>query len=166
MGGASKFVKPGHTKCPVQYCTTCTDSKKGFYQIPENPKRREEWLDACRLPKSTKTYTSICWKHFKSSDYQNELGYGRLKKNVVPSKFPLVIKKPRTFLDLGSEVVVDNTPASMSVPLSYPPEEMIVHNASSNEHDYASPKVSTTCPKAIMVHFLYLSNFEGSGIFS
>ena len=78
--------------CPVPLCTT--GAKRGFYRIPENPVRRLAWITACNLPIDIRKTASICWKHFKKSDFQmemdekdvNELGMGLLKRNVSPSK--------------------------------------------------------------------------------
>ena len=41
-------------KCPVPKCTTTANT--GFYSIPDHPKRKQEWLNACKLPSSTKCY--------------------------------------------------------------------------------------------------------------
>ena len=51
-------------KCHVPKCTT--NAKKGFYAIPEHPKRRKEWLNAFKLPPSTKDM-KICWKQDRSN---------------------------------------------------------------------------------------------------
>ena len=78
-------------KCPVPKCTTTAST--GFYLIPDHPKRKQEWLNACKMPPSTKDFR-ICWKHFLPSDFKNEideesiaqLRFGNLMKNVVPSR--------------------------------------------------------------------------------
>ena len=78
--------------CPVPLCTT--GAKRGFYRIPENPVRRAAWITACNLPIDIRKTASICWKHFKKSDFQmemdekdvNELGMGMLNRNVTPSE--------------------------------------------------------------------------------
>ena len=78
-------------KCPVKSCLT--RAKKGFYRIPEHPLRRSEWIKVLKLPIDVKKCTSVCWKHFKKEDFEdemdpqfvNELGMGRLKQMVVPS---------------------------------------------------------------------------------
>mgnify|MGYP001348497107 CR=1 FL=1 len=78
-------------KCHVPKCTT--RENRGFYTVPEHPKRREEYLNACKMPPSTKDL-KVCWKHFLPSDFKNEIDeesiaqfrFGSLKKNVVPSR--------------------------------------------------------------------------------
>ena len=86
-------IRDRNWKCPVPQCTT--SAKRGFYTIPENPVRRIAWLTACKLPIDIRKTASICWKHFKKSDFQmemdeqdvNELGMGMLNRNVTPSEF-------------------------------------------------------------------------------
>ena len=149
MGGHSKFLGPQWYTCPVPYCLTKSENRKGFVGIPENPKRRQEWLDACGM-KSCAKYQSICIKHFKFMDFENELGFGRLKRNVCPSQFPpTFVSQLNSYQDLsagvlGGEAVVDNSPEVVSVPLYHgdPPEEIIIHNESSNPHDYTPHKVT------------------------
>ena len=77
-------------KCHVPKCTT--RENRGFYTVPEHPKRREEYLNACKMPPSTKCLR-ICWKHFLPSDFKYldeqsiaQFRFGSLKKNVVPSR--------------------------------------------------------------------------------
>ena len=149
MTGQSKLLGPQWYTCPVQYCMTKSENRKGFVGIPENPKRRQEWLDACGM-KSCAKYQSICIKHFKFMDFENELGFGRLKRNVCPSQFPpTFVSQLNSYQDLragvlGGEAVVDNSPEVVSVPLYHgdPPEEIIIHNESSNPHDYTPHKVT------------------------
>ena len=80
--------------CPVPNCPTYNEIK-GYYAIPQNPIRRQEWLDACMLQEaSTSMFAKICWKHFSKEDFVNEITeekiaqckFGHLKKNVVPSQ--------------------------------------------------------------------------------
>ena len=149
MTGQSKLLGPQWYTCPVPYCLTKSENRKGFVGIPENPKRRQEWLDACGM-KSCAKYQSICIKHFKFMDFENELGFGRLKRNVCPSQFPpTFVSQLNSYQDLsagvlGGEAVVDNSPEVVSVPLYHgdPPEEIIIHNESSNPHDYTPHKVT------------------------
>ena len=77
-------IRDRNWTCPVPQCTT--SAKRGFYRIPENPAKRIAWLTACKLPIDIRKTASICWKHFKKSDFQmemdekdvNELGMGIL----------------------------------------------------------------------------------------
>ena len=77
--------------CLVSGCLT--RAKRGFYRIPEHPLRRREWIKVLKFTKDIKKSTSVCWKHFKKEDFEdemdpqfvNELGMGRLKQMVVPS---------------------------------------------------------------------------------
>ena len=150
----SKPLNPRSFKCQVQYCCTKSENRKGFYLVPEQPKRREEWLNLCGIDSSKTKDVLICWKHFKLTDFQNELGFGKLKKNVFPSKFPPTFEtQSNSYLDLFGEAEVDNNPDISSVPLYHgdPPEEsqeIIIHNEFSNQHDYTPHKASTTGPAA------------------
>ena len=150
MTGPSKFLHPKYFKCPVQYCTTKLENRKGFFIIPEHPQRRQEWLDACGIPSCKNKEVAICWKHFRFQDFTDS---GRLKKNVFPTQFPPTFKSNTdSYLELsegvlGGEAVVDNKPEIPSVPLYHgdPPEEAIIHNEFSNPHDYTPhTKASTT----------------------
>ena len=55
--------------------------------------RRSEWIQALKLPADIKKSRTVCWKHFKKEDFEeemdpqfvNELGMGRLKQMVIPS---------------------------------------------------------------------------------
>ena len=77
--------------CPVRGCLT--RAKKGFYRIPEHPLRRSQWIQTLKFPIDIVKSTTVCWKHFKKEDFEdemdpqfvNELGMGRLKQMVVPS---------------------------------------------------------------------------------
>ena len=78
--------------CGITSCST--KSKKGFYIVPENPSRRKTWIEACNWPSDISKNTRICWKHFKKSDFVNEmdendayeLGMGALVRTAVPSQ--------------------------------------------------------------------------------
>ena len=146
-GDLSKPLKPQWLKCPVEYCMTKSENKKGFYYVPEHPIVRKEWLNACGIDSSTTKEIRICWRHFHKNDFQNELGFGRLKKNVFPSQFPpTFVSKSKSYLDLGGEADVDNNPKTIEVPLDEPPGEIIIHNEFSNDHDYTPHKASTIGP--------------------
>ena len=40
-------TKKKKRKCAVETCDFNSD--KGFYHVPEHPKRRQYWIDACKL---------------------------------------------------------------------------------------------------------------------
>ena len=152
-GGHSKPLKPQWHHCPVQYCITKSENRKGFYYVPEHPILRKDWLNACGIDSSSTTKEiRICWRHFHKNDFQNELGFGRLKKNVFPSQFPpTFVTKSNSYLDLFGEAEVGNNPDISPVPLYHgdPPEEsqeIIIHNELSNDHDYTPHKASTIGP--------------------
>ena len=81
-------------KCPVLNCGTSTLKKYCFYRIPEHPVRRKAWIEATKLPIDCSPKTTICWKHFKFTDFTKEItntdvaecNFGRLQYNVVPSR--------------------------------------------------------------------------------
>ena len=105
----------------MQYCTTKSEHRKALYFIPEHPKRRKEWLDACGIGPTKTIEICICWKHFRFEDFENEAGFGRLKKNVFPTQFPPTFVSS-SHLDLGHVAVVDNNPdLPPLVPLEYTP---------------------------------------------
>ena len=52
-GGHSKPLKPEWHRCPVQYCITKSENRKGFYYVPEHPIVRKDWLNACGIDSSS-----------------------------------------------------------------------------------------------------------------
>ena len=58
-------------KCYIKSCSIKT--KKGLYRLPENPHRRKAWIEACNWPSDVVNSTRICWKHFKKSDFLNDM---------------------------------------------------------------------------------------------
>ena len=155
----SKFQNPRTFRCPVQYCTTKSEHRKALYFIPEHPKRRQDWLDACGISHSKTKEIAICWKHFRFEDFENEAGFGRLKKNVFPTQFPPTFVSS-SHLDLGHVAVVDNNPELPPlVPLEDPPEEVIIHNEFSNPHDYCTPKKASTTGSAEKGNEWLISNY-------
>ena len=58
-------------KCYIKSCSIKT--KKGLYRLPENPHRRKAWIEACNWPSDVANSTRICWKHFKKSDFLNDM---------------------------------------------------------------------------------------------
>ena len=160
----SKFQNPRTFRCPVQYCTTKSEHRKALYFIPEHPKRRQDWLDACGISHSKTKEIAICWKHFRFEDFENEAGFGRLKKNVFPTQFPPTFVS-RSHLDLGHVAVVDNNPELPPlVPIEDlpkdPPEEVIIHNEFSNPHDYFTPNKASTTGSAEKGNEWLISNYN------
>ena len=58
-------------KCYIKSCSI--KAKKGLYRLPENPHRRKAWIEACNWPSDVVNSTRICWKHFKKSDFLNDM---------------------------------------------------------------------------------------------
>ena len=58
-------------KCYIKSCSI--KAKKGLYRLPENPYRRKAWIEACNWPSDVVKSTRICWKHFKKSDFLNDM---------------------------------------------------------------------------------------------
>ena len=113
-----------YKNCPIGTCSTY-NANKGFYRIPEHPVRRKEWLDACKLPPTTANTASICWKHFKLSDFKNEVTeenikqckFGQLKKNIVPSQnLPEACLEDVLMFDLDKSKPMAKAMVSKSLP--------------------------------------------------
>jgi len=58
-------------KCHIESCST--SAQRGLFNIPENPERRKIWIEACNLPSDVKKFAKICWKHFETSDFVNDI---------------------------------------------------------------------------------------------
>ena len=58
-------------KCCIRSCSIKT--KKGLYRLPENPNRRKAWIEACNWPSDVVKSARICWKHFRKSDFLNDM---------------------------------------------------------------------------------------------
>jgi hypothetical protein len=58
-------------KCHIESCST--SAQRGLFNIPENPERRKIWIEACNLPSDVKKFAKVCWKHFKTSDFVNDI---------------------------------------------------------------------------------------------
>ena len=101
MQEPNKKTKHYNGVCPLLICeTNCgnTSNKNGFYKLPEDPAKREEWIKACKFPSNIENNVMICWKHFQTSDFETEMDpkfinmvieLGRrisLKKTALPSQ--------------------------------------------------------------------------------
>ena len=98
---SNKKTKHNNAVCPLLICeTNCgsASNKNGFYKLPEDPDKREEWIKACKFPSNVENHVMICWKHFQTSDFETEMDpkfinmvieLGRrisLKQTALPSK--------------------------------------------------------------------------------
>ena len=90
---AKSSIKPLIARiCPVESCDY--RSTKGYYAVPEDPERRQAWIEACKLSPQCNLNTKICFQHFKISDFLKDITeeeiaqrqFGKLNKNVVPSQ--------------------------------------------------------------------------------
>ena len=102
MQEPNKKTKHNNVLCPLfKICeTNCgsASNKNGFYKLPEDPAKREEWIKACKFPSNVENNVMICWKHFQTSDFETEMDHkfinmvielGRrisLKKTALPSQ--------------------------------------------------------------------------------
>ena len=101
MQEPNKKTKHNNVLCPLLICeTNCgsASNKNGFYKLPEDPAKREEWIKACKFPSNVENNVMICWKHFQTSDFETEMDHkfinmvielGRrisLKKTALPSQ--------------------------------------------------------------------------------
>ena len=99
MQEPNKKTKNTNVLCPLLICeTNCTFNKNGFYKLPQDPAKREEWIMACKFQSNVENDVMICWKHFQTSDFETEMDpkfinmvieLGRrisLKQTALPSK--------------------------------------------------------------------------------
>ena len=143
-------------KCPVRGCVT--RGKKGFYQIPEHPLRRSQWVQALKFSTDVKKSTTVCWKHFKKEDFEvemdpqfvNELGMGRLKRMVVPS---LLLPEDPVELDMDIDLTEESVVTQVEQPVvnteqtnSDSSGDLVIIFKPFEEHNYANPN---TDPKIL-----------------
>ena len=134
-------------KCPVRGCLT--RAKRGFYRIPEHPVRRSEWIKALKFPIDIQKSTTVCFKHFKKQDFEdemdpefvNELGMGRLKQMVVPS---LLLPEDPVELDMEFELTEESVVTQVEVPAEQADSDselgdLVIIFRPLEEHNYANP---------------------------
>ena len=84
--------------CQVKGCATYHNQSTGFYSFPEEPEKRKQWSEACKItvPDPKKKF-KICWRHFEKSNFCNDIdeteweegtdfGFGRLRQGTIPSQ--------------------------------------------------------------------------------
>lgn len=80
--------------CHAKGCSSKSKRKEPnviFHKIPSDPDIRDKWITICRVPSKFHSFKElhICSKHFKRSSYCKLGTKTVLKKNSVPSVFPL-----------------------------------------------------------------------------
>ena len=134
-------------KCPVRGCLT--RAKRGFYRIPEHPVRRSDWIKALKFPIDIKKSTTVCFKHFKKEDFEddmdpefvNELGMGRLKQMVVPS---LLLPEDPVELDMEFDLIEESVVTQVEQPVVNTDSDielgdLVIIFRPMEEHNYANP---------------------------
>ncbi|KAH7936774.1 hypothetical protein HPB49_003917 [Dermacentor silvarum] len=62
-----------------------------FHEIPSDPELRTKWLKVISrddwTPNTTSCYSTVCSRHFGSSDFKEGCKIRKLKKDAVPSIF-------------------------------------------------------------------------------
>ena len=144
-------------RCAVKTCRS--RGNKGFYQIPENPVRRKEWLDAMKVTEA-KSSAHICFRHFSLDQFRNPIFintidenrsiFGPLKKNAVPNQS---LPGDTFFVDPNQEINSNNQETDSNIVNEIEiesqdppkakkpkkPKKLFVHDNLKNEHRY-TPK--------------------------
>ena len=128
-------------RCAVKTCRN--RGTKGFYKIPDNPARRNQWLDKIKLSEVKKS-AKVCYRHFRPDQFCGEIDekkgiFGQLKKYVIPTEClpgePFVDQKIDNGFD--GEIVIEPPQKRefWEVPVNNP-ETLITIKSSENEHNY------------------------------
>ena len=71
MSSSSDGSKNKYSKCIVPFCSSPNDIK--YFELPNNPKRREEWLEKIKPIQTLKKRNKVCQLHFIDSDFECDL---------------------------------------------------------------------------------------------
>ena len=133
--------------CAIKACKT--QQMCGMYTFPRNKHQRKAWLRQCNIASENSEYKVICWKHFDEDDFKMPINptkskFGRLKPDVVPSKFlPKIIKvlsiDLHEDLNLGQDVNVGD---DVTDSLLYTACSKTVKIDETRDHSYASKRTS------------------------
>ncbi|KAH7970360.1 hypothetical protein HPB49_004801 [Dermacentor silvarum] len=73
-----------------------------FHEIPSDPELRAKWLKVISrddwTPNTTSCYSTVCSRHFGSSDFKEGCKIRKLKKDTVPSifeEYPAYLQPPK-----------------------------------------------------------------------
>ncbi|KAH7953271.1 hypothetical protein HPB49_006688 [Dermacentor silvarum] len=98
-----------------------------FHEIPSDPELRAKWLKVISrddwTPNTTSCYSTVCSRHFGSSDFKEGCTIRKLKKDAVPSIF-------------------EEYPAYLQAP-----KNREISDASAGKREAAAPAVNTPPPK-------------------
>ncbi|XP_075736847.1 THAP domain-containing protein 1-like isoform X1 [Rhipicephalus microplus] len=104
----NQLGRPAPDKMP--YCCVChckSSSKQrtpciSFHEIPSDPELRAKWLTVISRDdwtrNTTSRYSTVCSRHFSSSDFKEDCKIRKLKKDAVPSLFedyPAYLQPPK-----------------------------------------------------------------------
>ncbi|KAH7949443.1 hypothetical protein HPB49_009929 [Dermacentor silvarum] len=96
------------TRCRTAAEPCCKSSSKqrtpgiSFHEIPSDPELRAKWLKVISrddwTPNRTSCYSTVCSRHFGSSDFKAGCKIRKLKKDAVPSifeEYPAYLQLPK-----------------------------------------------------------------------
>ncbi|KAH7984635.1 hypothetical protein HPB52_023305 [Rhipicephalus sanguineus] len=99
---------PAPDKVPYRCVPRCKSSSKqrmpgiSFHEIPSDPELRAKWLNVISrddwTPDTTSRYSTVCSRHFGSSDFKEGCKIRKLKKDAVPSifeEYPAYLQPPK-----------------------------------------------------------------------
>ncbi|KAH7982419.1 hypothetical protein HPB52_004690 [Rhipicephalus sanguineus] len=120
---------PAPDKVPYRCVPRCKSSSKqqtpgiSFHEIPSDPEVRAKWLNViCRddwTPDTTSRYSTVCSRHFGSSDFKKGCQIRKLKKDAVPSifeEYPAYLQPPKN--REATRLAVESQLKSPSLPLN------------------------------------------------
>ena len=119
-------------KCVFPHCTS--RGLTGFYQLPKDEIRRNEWLDICGLSESqVKKRSLICSNHFSPEDLQLNNGKYLLKPGAKPNPPTPDEIFETTASDVNNYVVQEEIQNYESIP-----EIDLSGSVNDSEHNYAA----------------------------
>ena len=132
-------------RCAVKTCRN--RGTKGFYKIPDNPARRNQWLDKIKLSEVKKS-DKVCYMHFRPDQFCGEIDkkkgiFGQLKKYVIPTEClpgePFVAyPNQNTESDFVNEVIIEDPPkpTKKKTKKKDTSDELFIHKDKNNDHRY------------------------------
>ncbi|KAH8028523.1 hypothetical protein HPB51_017649 [Rhipicephalus microplus] len=91
--------------CCVPRCKSSSKQRTpgiSFHEIPSDPELRAQWLNVISrddwTPNTTSCHSTVCSRHFSSSDFKEVCEIRKLKKDAVSSifeEYPLYLQPPK-----------------------------------------------------------------------